>query len=162
MTVWLICLGCAFAAGMLRQVVGLQDTMRKLAERMAAFEDVGLTPISYQNSITPQWVWKVWALLLLVIVGGVAWAGYVGGWSNVVGVSFFAFLGMVVSGVFTSVTALPRERTHYDMAFHALSNRAANYRRVGDMVRADVGDRLCALMVAVAGLPYSDQETAPT
>jgi hypothetical protein len=146
----------------MRQVVGLQDALRKLAERMAAFEGVGLSPISYQNNITPQWVWKVWVTLTLAILGAFAWGWHDGGWSGLFNVAIFAGLGLFVSGVFSNATGLPRDRTHYNIAFHALSNRAAEYRKVGDLARANVADRLCALMMAVSGIPYADLETVQT
>lgn len=162
MTIWLICLGSAIAGGLLRQVMGLQDTLRKLSESMAELEGMGLAPITYQSSITPTWLWKVWSVLLIAVIGCAVGAGYFGGWWAVGGAVLCFIGGLIASGVLSNLMDRPRESTHINMAFHSLSNRAADYRKVGDTARADAADQFCALMVATKGLPYAAQGTRHT
>jgi hypothetical protein len=141
----------AFVGILFRQVMRFQQALAELAGHMAIAENSRAAPISYQNSITPTWLPNLWILLAVGIVVLVAGAGYYGGlWGAAIAV--LAFLtGTIASGIASSVLSRPRALTYFRCAFHALANREADFRRDGDIARANAAEHFQFLMSTVVG-----------
>lgn len=147
----LLSISAALVSLALRQVMAFQWGLKQFAERMAAFEKRGLPAISYQNSITPPSVTAMWLFLLALLIVLIAFATFAGGPLGLAISVIAAFCGIVVSGIMSRVLWWPSENTYFEWAFHSLANRAANYRRDGDNMRADAAEQFCGLLNAIAG-----------
>jgi hypothetical protein len=143
---------CAAVVGVLfRQVMGFQAVLAELAVRMAAEESRGVRPIIYQNSITPPWVTNFWIFLLVALLGTVGGAWYLSGFTGGAISLGIGIASSVVSGAVSSALSVPDARTVYSMTFHSLTHRAADFRRDGDLARADAAEGFCALLIATVG-----------
>lgn len=145
-------IAAAVAGALFRQVAGFQQALALLGRRMAEHEGRGLAPISYQNSITPPWVTALWLTVAAVCLASIGATAYLGGLKEA-GIGFGV---AVVAGVVSSFVVRPSFNSYYNAAFHSLSNRGADFRRRGDVARADAADEFCALMVAVSGPAYAE------
>jgi hypothetical protein len=141
----------AFVGILFRQVMRFQQALAELAGHMAVAENSRAAPISYQNSITPPWLPNLWILLAAGVVGLVVAAGYYSGvWGAAVAV-IALLAGMLASGMASMALSRPRALTYYRYAFHVLANREADFRRDGDIARANAAEHFQFLMSTVIG-----------
>jgi hypothetical protein len=133
------------------QGLRIQGALIKLAKNMAVAENSRLRPITYQNSITPTWLTKAWVTLIAAFVGVLIAAGFVGGIWKAVIAGLIVIGGTILSGSASVAFARPRYLTYYRLVFHTLVNREADYRRDGDLMRADAAKHFAWLMTILLG-----------
>lgn len=130
-------LAAAFIGVVFRQILRFQEALAELAKNMAISENSRSPAISYQNGVTPPWLVKAWMALAAGLVSIVIAAGYFDGIKGA-GIAVATFLGgLLISGSVSSAMSRPSYLTYYQMAFHTLAHREADYRRDGDFARAD-------------------------
>ncbi|MBM3527475.1 MAG: hypothetical protein FJX62_05240 [Alphaproteobacteria bacterium] len=147
----LLWFGAALVGTLFRQVMRFQEALAELARNMAVAEGSQSRPINYQNSITPPWLVKLWiALAILLAALLLATWFYQGILATMLGGVCFLF-GMLASGVGSMILSRPHYLTYYRLAFHTLANREADYRRDGDILRADAARHFQGLMKLIVG-----------
>jgi hypothetical protein len=150
----LLVLGAIF-----QQVFRFQGALAEIGRNMAVAEGNKTKPISYQNSITPPWLTKLWIGLAVTSIGAVCYLSYRAGFGS-------AFVGLValvagslISGIISSMLGRPHFETYLHCALHELVNREADYRRDGDLARADAAKHYVWLISLIAGKPDTASES---
>lgn len=144
-------LGAAFIGVLFRQVMRFQEALAELATNMAIAENSRVPAINYQNSVTPPWLVTSWIALIAALVGVLIASAYFDGIRGA-GVAVVTFLGgLLASGIASMVLSRPLYVTYYRVAFRTLVNREADYRRDGDVARADAAKHYFSLMSLIVG-----------
>ncbi len=144
-------IGLMLVGILFRQVLRFQEVLEELSRVMALGEHLGVPAINYQNSMTPRWLTNTWIALAFAVLTLLIGAGYFGGIVGAI-VGFVLFVAaMLVSGLCSRRLGWPRPGTYYRVTFHVLANREANYRRGGDLDRADAAKHFRSLLTKYVG-----------
>lgn len=142
--------GFIFGAGF-RQTMGFADGLKVISENMAIADAKQIPPINYQNGITPPWLTNATIISIVGFIASVIVAFYFGGiWQCLLVVATFV-AGMLISAGLSGILSVPKLQTYYRIALHNLANREADFRRDGDLARADVAAHHLWLMGLVIG-----------
>ncbi|WP_315742428.1 MULTISPECIES: hypothetical protein [unclassified Bradyrhizobium] len=142
----------AFITGLcFRQVMRFQEGLAELGRNMAIAENSKDSASSYQNSITPPWLMNVWLSLAAALLGSAGTAAYLSGIGTAALVVLLFLAGMLASGLTSRALSRPHFETYCRLALRSLLQRQADYRRDGDVIRADAAQHLTWLLTVLVG-----------
>ena len=159
MMTWIV----AIIAGLLfGQALCFQEALKPLSEKMVPVSNVGVPPVNYQRGISPPWYTKAFFFIALVMLVALIAAGFHGGIFELV-IAIVCFVAATVLSMAANTAASwPRKETYHRIVFHSLINREANYRRDGDLLRADAAQHHQHLMISALGShPFGPQASGP-
>jgi hypothetical protein len=133
------------------QALCFGEALKPLSERMALISNVGAPPINYRRGLTPPWYTKAFIFIVCIILGMLIAAISRGGIFELVIAILCLVVAAALSMAANAAISWPTKETYYRMVFHSLTNREADYKRDGDLRRADAAQHHQQLMISALG-----------